>query len=795
MNLRVALRNLRRAPAFAVFSIVELALGIGLTTSAFFVIYAVLLRPLDLPEPSQMVQIQNTNRRTGRVGSRISGLDFKDLRDQTQVFTAMAAYSDGDETILVGKRPEKVFMAMVSRGWQETLGVQPMLGRGLFSEGTNETGALVSEQFWRSRMGSDPAVLGRSIVVEGQSFAIKGVMPDRGVYPEKSEIWVPVVPENDGASRTAFNYSAIARLKPGVTLDQAKANLAAVSANLERQYPKENQNLGYTAIDLRERLVGNYRTMLLTLGGAVFLVLIIACANVTNLLLARALDRRRELAIRMALGGRARDLFAAVLSESILIGVLGGAAGVLLAMWARRLLLTANPFPIPRLGAAGMDLVVLGFALLASLACGCFTGVLPAWRIWRSDVQHALAQASASRAVVGGSERLRSSLLVAEIAFSVLLLVGAGLLVRSFARLSAVDPGFKVENLTLMECDLSAISSDSAAQKNRFFEEMRGRALGFPGVAAAAWNRDLPARATLQAGGVLMEGRAMPSGSAIDKLYATWHMAGPDVFQTLGVPLLMGRTFTAQDNRSAPDVAIVNAEFVRTFLAGENPIGRRFQIGLDRADPITIIGVVGNIRELAQPAGPELYLPYLQHMQTVGAMYLTIRSTGNAAPLIDALRRSAANLMPEAAVRFTTMEKAIAETVAPARFRTLSLTVFAGIALLLALAGLYAVCSYAVQSRTREIGLRMAMGAAAGTVVRQFVVSALRLTAIGLAIGIAVAFASRNVLASFLYDLPPSDWLSYVATAAVVALGAAVASSIPAWRASRTDPAVVLREE
>ncbi len=795
MNLRVALRNLRRAPAFAVFAVIELALGIGLTTSAFFVIYAVLLKPLDLPDPGQLVHLQNTNRRTGRLGNRISGLDFKDLRDQTEVFTAMGAYASGDETILIGKRPEKTILTMVSRGWNETIGAQPLLGRGLFSDGPTETGALISEHFWRSRLGSDPAVLGRAVVVEGKSYAIKGVMPDRGAFPEKTDIWAPMVPENDGTSRTAFNYMAIARMKPGVSIDQAKANLQAVSANMERQYPKEHANLRYTAIDLRDRLVGNYRTMLLTLSGAVLLVLIIACANVTNLLLARALDRRRELAIRMALGGRARDLFAAVLSESVLIGVLGGAAGVLLASWARTLLITANPFPIPRLGQATMDQAVLGFAVLASLACGCFTGLLPAWRIWRSDVQQALAQASASRAVVGGSERLRASLLVAEIAFSVLLLVGASLLVRSFARLSTVNPGFNVQNLTLMECDLSAISSENGTQKNRFFDEMRQRAAAFPGVAAAAWNRDLPAHDTLQAGAVVLDGHPMPSGSEMDKLYATWHMAGPDFFQTLGVPLLMGRTFTPQDTRSGPDVAVVNSEFVNKFLPGENPIGRKFRIGLDRIDPITIVGVVGSIRQLAAPAGPELYLPYLQHLQRVSTMYLTIRSTGNPAPLIDALRTNAANLMPEAAVKFTTMQEAIAETVSPARFRTLALTIFAGIALLLAMAGLYAVCSYAVQSRVREIGLRMAMGAAAGTVVRQFVASALRLTAIGLAIGIIVAFASRNVLASFLYDLPPSDWLSYAVTAAAVALGAAAASSIPAWRASRTDPAVVLRQE
>ncbi len=321
-------------------------------------------------------------------------------------------------------------------------------------------------------------------------------------------------------------------------------------------------------------------------------------------------------------------------------------------------------------------------------------------------------------------------------------------------------------------------------------------ALSLPGVSAAAWHDDLPAQAAGRWGSVFIAGRPRPAPSELSKLNADWHLAGPGYFHTLGVPVQMGREFTAQDNRTAPDVAIINASFVRAFFpGGENPLGARFQIGMDRRDEITIVGVTADVRELSQPAGAQLFLPYLQHLKLSGRLYLTMRAQGPVAPLVDTLRKSAASLMPEAVVRFTNMQDVVSESVAPARFRTLLLVMFSVIALALALTGLYAVCSFLVQTRTREIGLRMALGADASTVVRQFLGHALKLTAVGLVLGIAAAFAMRTVLASFLFETPASDWFSYVGSALVLAFGSVLASLVPAWRASRTDPAVVLREE
>jgi putative ABC transport system permease protein len=795
MNLRVAYRYLLRSPGFALFAILELALGIGLTTTGFFVIDAVLLRHLDLPQPDHLVQIQPRDKRKGRTSNAAPGLDFRDLRDRTEAFTAMAAYGGGRSIVMVGNRPEQVFMAMVSRGWNQTLGIQPILGAALFSHGTEETGALISRRFWQSHLGGDPAVLNRTIQLDGKTLAIRGVMPDRGVFPEKTDVWAAMVPEKDGSTRTAFNYRIIARIRPDVTVQQASANLASVASGIEQQNPAENKDRTYVLVGLRERLVGSYRAMLFTLGGAVMLVLFIACANVTNLLLARALNRRRELAIRMALGARAHHLFEVVLSESLLISFIGGALGLLLAVWLRDSLIALNPFPIPRLAQASMDQTVIGFAVLASILCGGLTGLLPAWRIWRSDVQEALAHTS-TRSSTGGGDRLRSSLLVAEVAFSVLLLVGAGLLLRSFSRLTSIDPGFRTENLAIMECDLSAVGKENDTRKAEFYQQVRDRALGLPGVAAVAWNRDLPARESGQSGAALLEGRPKVPPSELGRYYADWHLAGPGFFQTLGVPVRMGRDFTAQDTRSAPDVAVVNAAFVKAFFPdGGNPIGHRFQLGLDRGEFITIVGVIGDIRTLAQPAGPQLYLPYLQHLDSSSQMYLTLRVQGSTTPLIDALRKNAAALMPEAVVRFTDMQAAVAESVAPARFRAVVLAAFSAIALALALTGLYGVCSYIVQARTREIGLRMALGARAFGVVQQFIAQSLRLTGVGLVIGIAAAFAMRKILAAFLFEIPASDWLSYLGTAVVLALGSVVASFVPAWRASQIDPAIVLREE
>jgi putative ABC transport system permease protein len=795
MNFRFAYRFLLRTPGFTVFAILEMALAIGLTTIAFFVIDAVLLRPLDLPKPEQLVQIQPVNKLTGRAARTVPGLDFADLRDHTGAFTAMAAYWTGKSTVLAGNRAAQVVVTTVSRGWHQTLGIEPTLGTGLFSNGKKETAALVSYAFWQSQMGGDPGVLSRTVQVRGQAYAIRGVMPGRSVFPENTDIWVPMIPEEDGSTRTAFNYLVIARMKPEIRAEQAKANLTSVAAALEQQYPAENKNRGYTLVDLRERLVGSYRSMLFTLGSAIVLVLFIACANFANLLLARALNRRREMAIRMALGARAHHLFGDVLSESLLISLAGGAVGLLLAAWLRDFLIKLNPFPIPRLEHASMDVTVIVFGVLVSILCGALTGLLPAWRVWRSDVQETLTHSS-SRTATGGSDRLRSGLLVTEVAFSVLLLIGAGLLLRSFSRLASVDPGFRIDNLQVMECDLSALGEDNATRQSNFYEQLQSQALASPGVVAAAWNRDLPAHASGQSGSVKIDGHAALPPSELGRLYAEWHLAGPGFFKTLGVPIRMGREFTMQDNASAPDVAIVNAALVRTMFApGEDPIGRKFRIGLDRRDPITIVGVVNDIRELAEPAGPQLYLPYLQHLSSARQLYLTIRANGPAAPLIDTLRRRAADLMPEAVVRFTTMQNSVAESVAPARFRTVLLALFSGMALILALTGLYAVCSYAVQARTREIGLRMALGARASEVVRQFIVQGLRLTAVGLVAGIAAAFALRQVLASFLFATPASDWLSYLGSAMLLIAGSLAASFVPAWRASRTDPAIVLREE
>lgn len=796
MNFRLAYRYLLRTPGFAAFAILELALGIGLTTVAFFMVNAVLLRPLDLPEPGRLVQIQPLDKKSGRTNNTAPGLDFRDLRERTRVFTGMAAYQAGKATVLVGKHAEQVRVATVSRGWDQTIGISPAMGTGLFANGANDdSGAVISYSFWHSRMGGDRGVLSRTVQLNGKVYPIRGVLPEGGVFPQETDIWIPVIPENDGSTRTAFNYWIVGRMKPDVTQAQAKANLATVAAALEKQHPKDNVNRSYTLVGLRERLVAGYRTTLLTLSCAVLVVLIIACANVTNLLLARALNRRQELAIRAALGARARHLLEVVLSESLLVAVAGGVLGLLLAMWLRDVLVSWNPFPIPRLAQAGLDRTVILFSALASVACGTVIGLLPAWRVWRGDPHEALAHAS-SRTATGGGDRLRSGLLVAEVAFSVVLLVGAALLLRSFSRLMEVNPGFRVDHLTVMDCDLSALGQESEVRVAAFYQQMRERALGLPGVVSAGWNRDLPTRESVQAGSVMIGGRAVPAPADMGRLYAQWHLAGPGFFRTLGVPMIAGREFTDRDTRHAPDVAVVNSAFVRRFFPdGENPIGHTFQIGLDRVAPITIVGVTGDVRELAESAGPQLFLPYLQHLNSAGRLYLTVRTSGAEAAPAGVLRASVMQAMPEAVLHFTNMRDVVDDSAAPARFRTAVLGLFSAIALALAMTGLYAVCSYAVQARTREIGLRMALGAQTGNVVRQFVGQAFRLTAAGVAAGVVLAFALRQALAGFLFDTPPTDGWSYAGTVLLVGMGALLASLIPACRASRTDPAVVLREE
>ena len=801
MELKFALRTLRLNPGFTLLSILVLALGIGANTAIFSVVNGVLLRPLDYKDPSRIVAVGNTWKDRKVSMAQMSEPDFDDLHDQSTVFDALACYLAGsNDIVLVGKSAEYSEVSQVSPEFFRVMGVDAWVGR-LWSAGEEREGgplvAVVSDSFWKRRLAGSPDVIGSTLRAYNKVFTVVGVLAPGFGFPGKTEIWVPRSTFSKNAHRSAHNFQAIGRLKPGISVEQAQTQLTAISTGLAQLYPQSNKNEYIQAVPVQEQMVGGVKTTLYVLLGAVALVLLIACANVANLLLARATSRSREIAVRAALGAGRWRIARQLIVESAVIAVAAGVAGLLLASWGMEALLAMAPANLPRLAEVHMDGWVLAFTLALSLAASLIFGVAPALEATKIDLNDALKRGAARGTVGGAAGGLGSVLVVAEIAISIVLLVSAGLMIRSFAALTKVELGFNPDRILVMQANQASSNLEQARRVTSVYTEILRQVETVPGVVAAAGARGLPGPGGRSNGGYYLEGGPGWEQLGMKSPQADFIVNTPDFFKVMQIPFVAGRDFSARDQFESDFVAIVSESLVKLSFPNQNPLGRRIQTGLDTPQFMTIVGVVRDIR-MSDPASapkPAIYMPYLQHPNYARYMSFAIKTQTSPMALAETMRLKVRGVSSEIPVKFTTMDARLAETVASPRFRGILLSIFALLAVGLAMAGVYGVMAYLVTQRASEIGLRMALGAGRPGIVRLVLSRGAALTGAGMAAGFAGALAATRLLQSMLFGVTATDPFTYAVIAVGVALIALLACAIPAWRASTVDPLVALRQD
>ena len=793
-DTRYALRQLARSPGFTLVAILTLALGIGATSAIFSVVNGVLLRPLPYPEAESLVRVHEIVPQYGRFS--VAPATFLDWRAQSSVFERIAAYNSSSATFSEGDTPERIQGATVSFDLFELLGVRPMLGRSFRADedapGKN-TVIVISHAMWQRRLGGDANVLGRSVTLSGVPVTVVGVMPAGFYYPSRdAEYWQPIALNPATASRGGHFLGVVARTKPGVSVQQANAEIKTIAERLAAQHPQSSANESAEVVPLHEQIVGAIRPALLTLLAAVGVVILIACANVANLLLVRASVREKEVAIRAALGASRRRLALQMLAESVVLAFAGGALGLLLAYLAIPLIQTLSAGSIPRVADVAIDSTVTAFVLVVSLATGLLFGLVPAWQASRAGLGSVLKEGGRSSATAGG-RLFRSGLLIAEVALSIVLLVGATLLLRSFARLTNVDPGFRAENVLAFRVALPAGAYPEDHHRVSFFDQLLEKLERHPSITGAGMVQALPMRGDY----VLSFGiQGRPAANPGEGPSANHRAISPGYFQALGIPLIRGRAFTPRDNEQSQMVAVVDDAFVKRHFPNEDPLGRGIDIGNGTDGFYEIVGVVGDVHYGGLDANPNptMYVPFKQDV--FSTMWVVARAGGDPAQLSAAARQAVREIdrgLP--AYSMTALDTVVSESVGQQRFSMLLLGLFALVALFLAAVGLYGVVAYTVTQRTQEIGLRMAIGAQRGDVLKMVVGGGMRLAIIGVVIGIAGALAAANVVASLLFEVTPFDPASYIATAAVLLAVAALACYVPARRAMRVDPIIALRQE
>ena len=795
-DARHGLRMLARNRGITAVIVLALALGIGATTAIFTVVNSVLLEPLRYRDAGRIVSVVTKWKNRATVTPRLTGGDLVDVRDQSGVFDAFSEYFGGEVGVQLGGRGEFTGVYWVQPGFLRVFGVEPVAGRGLEAQDA-ERAAVVGLPFAMRNFGDGAAALGKIVHVENQAYPIVGVLPAGFAFPDKAEVWLagPAKPEN--MNRTSYNYYSVARLKNGLTLEAAQARLDTVGARLEADYPASNRNKSFAAVPLQERLVGGVRSTLYLLLGAVALVLLIACANVANLLLAQAPSRAREMAVRAALGANRWRVIRQLTVENLLLAAVAAVLGVALAQAGIHALLRAAPSNLPRLTEVKLNGMVLLFAVLASLASSVVFGLAPAWQASRVELGEALKQGG-TRGVVGrGSHRLRSGLVVAEVALSFVLAIGAGLLFRSFVALTNVDLGFRTDGMLVMYAHAPAHGMPEYLKVGRQFDDVIEQVRHIPGVVGAAAVMGLPTGRYGSNGSYAVEGmHRFEPGEHLPQ--AGFRLTSPGYFAVMGVPIERGRDFNSQDVYESNFVGVVSATLVRQVLPNADPIGRRIMLGLDNPDKwVTIVGVVGDVRSDSPgtPPGPEIYMPLRQHPYYANEVQVVVRTSVAPGSVTGGVRQKVQAAMSETAMKFTTLEAMLADSIATPRFRTMLVGIFAALALLLAMAGVYGVMTHVTAERTAEMGVRLALGATPGGVMWLVLRRAALLALAGLAIGMGASAALSRVLAGMLFGLRATD----AATYGVVLLGVGVttlaAAAGPAWRAGRIDPVEAIREE
>ncbi|HUB18354.1 MAG TPA: ABC transporter permease [Acidobacteriaceae bacterium] len=807
-DLRYAVRTLRRNAMLSLVILASLGIGIGANTAIFSVVDALLLRPLAYPHADRLVAVWLHSPGIGILRDWPSPGEFIDLQRENHSFDGMALAQSRPFTLTGRDQPERVEVLSTQSSLLQMLGAKPLLGRTLLPE-EDKPGqaavAILSYGAWQRLFSADPAIVGRSITLNGKPFMVAGVLrhgftvssevlPSEGPM-DQVDIYLPLPLAADAEQRRGDeNYNILARLKPGVSVQQAQADINIIASRI-RQKDKRDASFGMDVVGLQQQIVGDVRRPLLVLLGSVALVLLIACANVANLLLARAAGRAKEVAIRTALGANRKRLVRQLLTESVLLGLLGGAAGLLVARLSLSVVRTMNPGNIPRLDEIGINVTVLAFTFGLALATGVLFGLAPAWRVVRSDPNASLKAGGRSGQADGGlymrRHRLRGLLVVSEIALSLILLVGAGLLMRSFIRLEKVPPGFTTDHVLTMEVVANATQYHDVPTLDGFHRDVDARIAQLPGVVAEGTVSDLPLTGSVDWGGIHVEGYTPPPGQ---ELQVDQRTASTDYFRTMQIPLVAGRYFTAQDLPDSQQVVIIDAKFAQRFWPHGDAIGKH--LWFDPKKPITIVGVVGVVKQYGLEVDGKIatYFPMQQHPDR--GSFLVVRTASDEAGLSSAIIRDVHQVDHDAVIYgVRTMQDRLFDSLARQRFASTMLGVFAAFALLLAAVGLYGVMSYLVTQSTRDIGILVALGAARETILRLVVRQGMLLAGMGIVVGLAGAALLTRVIASLLFGVSATDVVTFLAVPVLLALVAFAATAIPAWRASSVDPMVALREE
>jgi putative ABC transport system permease protein len=804
-DIRYAARKLARTPAFTIVAAFTLALAIGATTAIFSVIDGVLLKPLPFRDPENVVRVTNM-----RGGNRMvsSTPDYIDFRTQAKSFASLSPIDNQPMNLTGGSEPERVSAARVGATFWNLLGVQPALGRG-FAPKEDESSAtrvvVLSDGLWKRRFGSDPKIVGKTISLDGNTYTVIGVAGSQFSFPDRPDLWVPLVfgedelnPENRGAHWMGI----IGRLAPNVSAKQAEAEMIAITRRLEQLYPDANTGMTAAVIPIQEYMVGDVRPALYVMLGAVAFVLLIACANVANLLLVRAASRESEMAVRTALGAGSWRIVRQLVTESVLLAVVGGVVGTLLALWGVDLLLELAPAGLPRINEVTVNGTVLLFTAGVTVLTGLLFGAFPALQSARSNVSGVLKDGMRGSSGGVASRRARNTLVMVEMALAVVLLVGAGLLIRSFSKLVAVDPGFRAERVVTFTIAAPDTKYGEYAQRRAMVADLLARMQRLPGVQGSAVVTGLPLSNMMMRTGAHIVGT--PPDKPSERKVTDVAMVTPGYFATMGIPMVAGRDFNERDGTGAPVVSIVNQEFVKRYFPNENPIGKRIELGWEQDTAATggnmtlggeIVGVVGNVkrRGLAAEIFPETYASYMQ--PTFSNFSVVVRSTADPASVMAGIRAQVRELdrdLPLSELR--QLSELVSSSVSRPRFYTTLLGVFAAIALVLAAVGIYGVISYAVSLRMRELGIRIALGATGRQVSRLVLRQGVTLAVAGVVLGGVGAYWLARLLGSLLFGVTAADPVTFAGVAGLLTAIAALACYIPARRAARVDPLLAMRD-
>jgi predicted permease len=798
-DLKYGIRSLQKRPGFTLIALTTLALGIGANTAIFSVVNGVLWRPLPYQTPRQLVMVwENHQARGGPVNEWLSPSDFDDWRGQNRVFSHLSAMNDWGPTLTGRDEPEPLTGAAVSHDMFTLLGVEPSMGRSFRPE-EDQTGApnvvVLSHELWQRRFGSDQTIVGKSISLNEENYTVIGVMPARFNFPviPNTQLWRTLRPTiNPSCQRGCLVLRAIGRLKPESSFASAQTDLSTIAARLAAQYPDSNSKVGATLVPLHEQLIGGMKRPLLVLLGAVAFVLLIACANVANLMLARAATREREIALRAALGASRGRVIRQLVTESALLACAGGALGLLLAFWLLRLLVSLSPPGTPRFDEIRIDGYVLGFTLLVAMLTGLIFGLAPALQISKPDLNNSLKDTG--KGVPGGSRggRLRRGLVIAEMALALILLIGSGLLMKSFVLLQRVDPGFNPDHVVSLRVFLNPTHYPAMPQVVNFYSQLLDREKTLPGAQAVGAISTLPLSGNETDTSFLIEGRPQPPPN--QQPVAWYNSISPDYFRAMEMHLVEGRAFSDRDDEKSPLVVIISETMARRYWPNEEPLGKRLGRGPDHWREI--VGVVKDVKHfgLDADAPPTMYFPMRQ--VPARGMNLVVRTSGDPSNLVPAVRTQVwAGDQNLAIANLTTLKDLISSSIKQQRFILLLLGCFAALALLLAAVGIYGVMSYAVTQRTQEIGIRMALGARTGDVLKLVVKNGITLALIGIAIGLVLAFALTRLMASLLFGVTPTDATTFATVSAGLVLVALLACYLPARRATKVDPLAALRYE